>query len=271
MVSDMVRSSRIAVFFIDESQRVTWQDSGSVAAIKAAAERFGATFHAPLKLSAQFRCNGSTGYLNWLDSVLHLRETANYDNWGDGQYDFQVFDRAEELYAALKAKNDRNKARLIAGYSWEWPTAGRSRGTSVKHVTADKLALPWNYDGESWAASPDGIEQVGCVHTSQGLEFDWMGVLIGNDLRFENGRVIGDPTRRAKTDASLKGWKGEFKAAKDDSAAQERILKRVDDIVKGTYRVLMSRGRLGTYVWCQDEALREYLKQRLITASSARA
>jgi len=73
-------------------------------------------------------------------------------------------------------KNDRNKARLIAGYSWEWPTKGRSRGTPVKHVTADGLALPWNYDDGNWAAAHDGIEQVGCIHTSQGLEFDWMGV-----------------------------------------------------------------------------------------------
>jgi len=175
MVSDMVRASRISVFFIDESQRVTWNDSGSVASIKAAAAEFGATFHPPLKLAAQFRCSGSTGYLNWLDDVLQIRPTGNFENWGNGQYEFKIFDRAEELYAALKLKNDRNKARLIAGYSWEWPTEGRSRGTASLHVTADGLALPWNYDGESWAAAKDGIGQVGCVHTSQGLEFDWMG------------------------------------------------------------------------------------------------
>lgn len=263
MVADMVRAARIAVFFIDESQRVSWNDSGSVAAIKAAALQFGAEFHPPFSLAAQFRCNGSTGYLNWLSDVLQLRQTGNFDNWGSGQYEFRVFDRAEELYAALKAKNDLNKARLIAGYSWEWPTAGRSRGTAVKHVTADALALPWNYDGESWAASPDGIEQVGCVHTSQGLEFEWMGVLIGDDLVYRDGAVRGDPAKRAKTDASLKGWKGEFTAAKNDPAAQKAILAKVDEIIKGTYRVLMSRGRKGCFVWCKDAALREYLKKRL--------
>ncbi len=263
MVSDMVRASRISVFFIDESQRVTWNDSGSVASIKAAAAEFGATFHPPLKLAAQFRCNGSTGYLNWLDDVLQIRPTGNFENWGDGQYEFKIFDRAEDLYGALKLKNDRNKARLIAGYSWEWPTEGRSRGTASLHVTADGLALPWNYDGESWAAAKDGIGQVGCVHTSQGLEFDWMGVLIGDDLSYKDGAVRSDPARRAKTDASLKGWKGEFKAAKDDAAAQARIMAKVDEIIKGTYRVLLSRGRRGSFVWCKDEALREYLKKRL--------
>ena len=266
MAEDLVRAARISVFFIDESQRVSWRDSGSVAAIHAAAKKFGAVFHPPLKLAAQFRCNGSTGYLNWLDDVLQIRPTGNFENWGDGQYDFRVFDRAEDLYAALKAKNSANKARLIAGYSWEWPTKGRERGGAVKHVQADGLSLPWNYSGESWAASKDGIEQVGCIHTSQGLEFDWMGVLIGDDLYYKDGAVRSDPSKRAKTDKSLHGWKGEFKAAKDDPTAQKAIMAKVDEIIKGTYRVLLSRGRRGCFVWCKDEALREYLKRRLVPA-----
>ena len=268
MVEDMVRGSRISIFFIDESQKVTWQDSGSVAAIRAAAKKFNAKFHAPLKLTAQFRCNGSMGYLNWLDDVLQIRPTGNFDNWGDGQYEFEVFDRAEDLYKALKAKNGANKARLIAGYSWEWPTKGRERGGAVNHVQADGLALPWNYAGESWAASKDGIKQVGCVHTSQGLEFDWMGVLIGDDLVWREGLVQGDPAKRARTDKSLHGWKGEFKAAKDDPVAQKAIMAKVDNIIKSTYRVLLSRGRKGCYVWCKDEGLREYFKKRLALAKS---
>jgi hypothetical protein len=268
MVEDMVRGSRISVFFIDESQKVTWQDSGSVAAIRAAAEKFGATFHAPMALTAQFRCNGSTGYLNWLDDVLQIREMSNFENWGDGQYEFKVFDRAEDLYEALKAKNEDNKARLIAGYSWEWPSQGRERGTAVKHVRADGLALPWNYTGESWAAAKDGIGQAGCVHTSQGLEFDWMGVLIGDDLVWRDGAVQGEPGKRAKTDKSLSGWKGEFKAAEGDPAAQKAIMAKVDGIIKSTYRVLLSRGRKGCYVWCKDEGLREYFKKRLALTRS---
>ncbi len=271
MVEDMVRSARISVFFIDESQRVSWQDSGSIETIKDAAKKFKAEFHEPMKLTAQFRCNGSTGYLNWLDDVLQIRPTGNYDNWGDGQYEFKVFDKAEDLYEALKAKNDNNKARLIAGYSWPWPTKGRERGTTVMHVQADGLALPWNYDGESWAASKDGIGQVGCIHTSQGLEFDWMGVLIGDDLAYKNEHVLGDPTKRAKTDASLKGWKGEFKEAKYDPMAQQAILDRVDNIIKSTYRVLLSRGRKGCYVWCKDVALSEYLKERLVLTRATKS
>jgi uncharacterized protein len=133
------------------------------------------------------------------------------------------------------------------------------------------LALPWNYDGERWAGAPDGIEQVGCIHTSQGLEFDWIGVLIGDDLQCKDGKIICDPAKRAGTDQSLKGWKGEFADANGDSAKQKVILDKVDSIIKSTYRVLLSRGRKGCYVWCRDIGLREYLKERLKLAKSQEA
>lgn len=269
MLEDMVRASRISVFFLDETQRVSWNDLGSVAAIKAAAAKFNSKFHEPFTLTAQYRCNGSTGYLNWLDDALQIRSTANFDNWGAGQYEFKIFDRAEELYQALKSKNASNRARLVAGYSWEWPSAGRERGTTVKHVQADGLSLPWNFDGENWATSIDGIEQVGCVHTSQGVEFDWLGVLIGADLAYEGARVVGVPNKRAKNDSSLKGWKTEFSKAGEDARLKQAVLDKVQAIIKNTYKVLLSRGRLGCYVWCADASLRDYLKSRLALASDS--
>ncbi len=268
MVEDMVRAARIVVFLIDETQRVSWGDIGSAESIAHAAKKYNAKLHQPFKLNAQFRCSGSTGYMNWLDDVLEIRKTGNFDNWGEQQYEFKVFDRAEDLYAALKVKNEKNKARLIAGYSWEWPKKGRERGTSVKHVQADKLALPWNFDGENWATSKDGIEQVGCVHTSQGIEFDWLGVLIGADLTYADGKVVGDSTMRAKNDSSLKGWKKEITDAKNDSGRKQAVLDKVQTIIKSTYKVLLSRGRMGCYVWCADVELREYLKQRLALVSA---
>ncbi|MBK8726116.1 MAG: DUF2075 domain-containing protein [Holophagaceae bacterium] len=263
MVEDMVRSSQISVFFIDESQRVSWGDIGSIAQIKAAAKKFGATVMPTHKLTSQFRCNGSDSYLNWLDDCLQIRSTAEYDTWGDTQYEFKVFDRAEDLYAALSSRNGQNKARLVAGYSWEWPSEGRQRGTMRTHVEADGLALPWNFHGENWATSKDGISQVGCVHTSQGLEFDWLGVLIGEDLIYKDGRVQADASKRAKSDKSLKGSKKALKEAGTDAKARQVVLDRVDLIVKSTYKVLLSRGRKGCFVWCADPALREYLKARL--------
>jgi len=263
MVEDMVRAARISVFFLDETQRVQWNDSGSESRIREAARKFKAQVHPPFTLTAQFRCGGSDGYLNWLDDVLQIRPTGNFDNWAEEQYDFRVFDDAAELYRALKARNADNKARFVAGYSWDWPTEGRQRRGHVKHVTVDGLSLPWNFSGENWATAADGIDQVGCVHTCQGVEFDWLGVLIGPDLRFENGRVVGDPGKRARTDSSLKGWKTALREAKDDAAATEAVLAKVQAIIRNTYKVLLSRGRKGCFVWCADQGLREYLRDRL--------
>jgi uncharacterized protein len=215
MVDDVVRASRVTVFFVDETQRVQWNDIGSVETITEAAKRHNAKVHEVFTLKAQYRCNGSTGYLNWLDDVLQIRETANFDNWGDAQYDFRVFDDPMKLYRELKTKNDTNKARIIAGYAWDWPKNGasRMRGTKAAHVQAGRLSLPWNYEGENWATAKDGIDQVGCVHTSQGVEFDWLGVLIGKDLIYRDGLVLGVPDNRARTDKSLHGWKKDLKMA----------------------------------------------------------
>jgi DUF2075 family protein len=271
MVEDMVRAARISVFFLDETQRVQWNDSGSESRIREAAEKFKAIVHPPFALTAQFRCGGSDGYLNWLDDVLQIRPTGNFDNWADEQYEFRVFDDAADLYRELTARNAENKARLVAGYSWDWPTEGRQRRGHVKHVTVDGLSLPWNFSGENWATAADGIEQVGCVHTCQGVEFDWLGVLIGPDLRFEDGRIIGDPNKRAFTDSSLKGWKKSLREAKGDRDTTEAVLAKVQAIIKNTYKVLLSRGRKGCFVWCADPSLREYLRARLQLAARTAA
>jgi DUF2075 family protein len=250
---------------------VQWNDSGSESRIREAAEKFKAIVHPPFALTAQFRCGGSDGYLNWLDDVLQIRPTGNFDNWADEQYEFRVFDDAADLYRELTARNAENKARLVAGYSWDWPTEGRQRRGHVKHVTVDGLSLPWNFSGENWATAADGIEQVGCVHTCQGVEFDWLGVLIGPDLRFEDGRIIGDPNKRAFTDSSLKGWKKSLREAKGDRDTTEAVLAKVQAIIKNTYKVLLSRGRKGCFVWCADPSLREYLRARLQLAARTAA
>lgn len=267
MVEDMVRAARISVFFLDETQRVQWNDSGSEHRIREAAKKFKAHVHPPFTLTAQFRCGGSDGYLNWLDDVLQIRPTGNFDNWAEEQYDFRVFDDPAALYRELRSRNVENKARVVAGYSWDWPTEGRQRRGHVKHVTVDGLSLPWNFSGENWATAADGIDQVGCVHTCQGVEFDWLGVLIGPDLRFEQGRVVGDPDKRARTDSSLKGWKKALRDAREDAAATDAVLAKVQAIIKNTYKVLLSRGRKGCFVWCADPGLRDYLRDRLRLAS----
>jgi DUF2075 family protein len=117
------------------------------------------------------------------------------------------------------------------------------------------FAKSWNLGNTAtWAIDPNSIEQIGCIHTCQGLEFDYVGVIIGDDMRYEDGRIITDPTKRAKTDSSLKGLKALTKKDPDEA------LETADKIIKNTYRTLMTRGMKGCYVYCTDKALADYLK-----------
>lgn len=118
----------------------------------------------------------------------------------------------------------------------------------------------WNLNNSStWAIDPGSVKQVGCIHTCQGLEFDYVGVIIGDDLRYENGKVITDFTKRAHSDKSLNGLLGKARQ-RGDSAEKRQALKQIDQIIRNTYRTLLTRGMKGCYVYCTNKALAQHLK-----------
>lgn len=254
---EIINAAKFSVFFIDEAQRVTLKDKGTIADIKKFAEEQGAEIE-EIELDSQFRCNGSDGYLAWLDDVLEIRETANANSL-EYDYDFKVFDNPVELFQAIVARNGNNKARMVAGYCWDWVKAGQAN-PDVHDITIPEFGFEksWNLGNTAtWAIDPDSIEQIGCIHTCQGLEFDYVGVIIGDDMRFEDGCIITDPSKRAKTDSSLKGLKA--LTAQNPEEAKDVA----DKIIKNTYRTLMTRGMKGCYVYCTDKNLAKYLKERL--------
>ncbi len=255
-IKEIIHSSYCSVFFIDESQRVTMDDIGSVEEIeKWAREEESEVSY--LELQSQFRCNGSDGYLAWLDDVLDIRKTANYDLEGI-DYDIRIMDSPVEMWQLVKDKNKMaNRARVLAGYCWEWLKAEQNN-TDYHDIKIGNFEMSWNLgSGEPFAVSETSVNEVGCIHTAQGLEFDYVGVIIGDDMRYENGKVVTDFTRRAKTDQSLKGIKKLFK--ENPYLANERA----DEIIKNTYRTLLTRGMKGCYIYCTDKNMEEYLKKRL--------
>jgi DUF2075 family protein len=250
-IREIINGSLCSVFFIDEAQKVTAQDYGSIKNIEKWAKRLNAEVYYE-ELISQFRCNGSDGYLAWIDNTLGIRTTENED-LNDIDYDFRVFDSPNELYAEISKKNEEDgKARLLAGYCWNWIS---KKNKTLNDIVIGDFAMQWNLaDDSTYAITPNSIEQIGCIHTSQGLEFSYVGVIIGDDLRFENGKVITDYTKRAKTDTSLNTLKG--KANKKDVNA----IIEIDKIIRNTYRTLMTRGMKGCYVYCTDKSLAEHLK-----------
>jgi len=252
-IKEIVGAAKCSVFFIDESQRVTLNDIGSVDEIERWAEHWGAQI-TRMKLTSQFRCNGSDGDLAWLDNVLEIRDTAN-NNLEGCDYDFRVIDTPEELRSLIVEKNQSaNRARLLAGYCWNWLSGGKN-DSEVHDIVIGDFGMSWNLGNSStYAIDENSVNEVGCIHSSQGLEFDYVGVIIGPDMRFKDG-IITDHTKRAYTDQSLKGIK---KLSKENPEKARMI---ADEIIKNTYRTLMTRGMKGCYIYCVDEKLQDYFKR----------
>src|SRR5690606_1256872 len=111
--------------------------------------------------------------------------------------------------------------------------------------------------GSKWIIASESVKQIGCIHTCQGLEVDYIGVIIGPDLAAKNEMVVTIPSARAKSDRSIRG----YKKLLDKDPDQTRT--RLDAIIKNTYRTLMTRGMKGCYVYFTDKGMEEYFKARL--------
>ena len=180
-VKEIINAAYCSVFFIDESQRVTLKDIGSVQEIRKWANLANAEIY-ETELVSQFRCNGSDGYLAWIDDVLGIRETANFDmNCID--YDIRICDTPIEMQSLIRDKNKlQNKSRILAGYCWEWPKKERNN-KDYHDIKIGDFELSWNMADGIWAIDKNSLNEAGCIHTSQGLEFDYVGVIIGDDMR----------------------------------------------------------------------------------------
>ena len=255
-VKEIINASHLSVFFLDEDQQVAWKDIGTEAEIREHASALGAEVVID-ELPSQFRCAGSDGYLAWLDDLLGIRATANPELDRD-VFDFRLFESPGSLHAAIRQANTSNRARLVAGYCWNW--------SSKKNLDLNDIVLPehsyaarWNLaaEGNTWIISPTGVEEVGCVHTCQGLEVDTIGVIIGPDLVFRDGQLQTNPTARARSDKSLTGWRAAM--ATDAKGTEERVSR----LIRNTYRTLMSRGMKSCWVFACDPELQGFLRQRL--------
>lgn len=256
-IKEIINAAKLSIFFIDEDQRVTLKDIGTKKEIEYFAQEAGANIHT-YELTSQFRCNGSDGYLSWLDDVLQLRETANYA-FNSDSYDFKVVDSPCELRDIIFQKNKiNNKARIVAGYCWPWKS--KKDPAAYDFVFSDcDFKMRWNLtvDGGLWILMPNSVNEIGVIHTCQGLEVDYIGVIIGPDLIVRDGKVITNPEARAGDDRTLAGYKTRMKT---DPIWTEKL---VDMIIKNTYRTLLTRGMKGCYVYCTDEETRKYFKERL--------
>lgn len=256
-IDELVHIARVSVCFIDDRQIVRPGEVGSSDLIREAAKRAGAKL-LEYELDAQFRCSGSDGFINWVDNTLEIRRTANVLWKREDPYEFRVMDSVEELERTIRQKASQGgSARLVAGFCWPWSNPGAD-GSLVNDVKVGSWAMPWNAKPDAgrlaanipksnfWASAPGGLDQVGCVYTAQGFEFDYVGIVFGLDLRYnwDSNTWIGD--KRHSFDSVVK-----------------RSGEQFVELVKNTYRVLFTRGIKGCYVHFMDEGTRRFFQSRL--------
>ena len=265
-IKELIHSSKCSIFFIDEAQRVTLQDIGSVESIYEWAEQLGSSV-TEMDLVSQFRCNGSDGYLSWLNNTLQISDTAN-PTLEDVDYDVKIFDDPNEMRRAIFEKNRlTNKARMVAGYCWDWISDSRKKKNDPDAmditIPEHNFEAQWNLarDGNLWLIEEKSVEQIGCIHTCQGLELDYVGVIIGPDFLIREQAAVTDALQRSNMDKSVRGIK---KMLKNDPEAAK---KRAEEIIKNTYRTLMSRGQKGCYIYCVDKETSEHFTQAAQTST----
>jgi len=258
-IEELINIAKVSVFFIDDYQIVRPEEIGSSQLIRDAAFLYGAKIY-DFELNTQFRCSGSDGYLNWIDTILGIRDTPNQILTTSEKMEFKIFDDPKSLYAAIKDKNDSkpNSARLVAGFCWPWSNP-KSDGTLVNDVKIGNFEMPWEgRDGfklapgipewKYWAFDPNGVNQIGCIYTIQGFEFDYVGVIFGKDL-------IWNP--EAKT------WIANRSESEDPQVTRKSSDAEFASYVRNVYRVLFTRGMKGCYVYFLDETTKQYFKERM--------
>jgi DUF2075 family protein/phage repressor protein C with HTH and peptisase S24 domain len=256
-IEELLHASKVAVFFIDDDQVVRPNEIGSTEYIKENALKNNCKIY-EYELEAQFRCNGSDAFVNWINNTLSIKRTANVIWDQHEEFDFKIFNSPLELENAIRQKvSEGFTGRVTAGFCWDWYMPNED-GTLKDDVVIGDYKRPWNAKPEArilapgippaslWAYDPNGLNQVGCIYTAQGFEFDYVGVIFGEDLVY---------------DFDKQEWVGD--QSKSSDSVVKRSADKFIDLVKHTYRVLLSRGMKGCYVYFMNKDTERFFKSRI--------
>ena len=253
-IDELFATARVPVFLLDQYQVVRPGELGTVAEIEAYAKALGIQTES-ISLNDQFRCSGSAAYINWVERFLGLTAGGPVAWEPDGSYTLTTAQSPSELESFLQKKNDEGfSARMTAGYCWPWSDPTKD-GQLVPDVKIGLWSRPWNLKGERavggappsplWASDPSGFGQVGCIYTAQGFEYDWNGVIIGPDLVRRGDRWVTQRSENKDPD---------FKNTKKVSDQEFHAL------VLNVYKVLLTRGMIGTLIYSEDPETARFLK-----------
>jgi DUF2075 family protein len=251
-VKECINASLLTIFLLDEDQAVTTKDIGSIEEISHWCNVLGSrlVIKEETKLVSQFRCNGSDAYIQFIDDTLQRNEEAIDIDLSELNFDFKIFDNPNEMREALRIKNQvSNKTRMVAGYCYDWNVKYNRGDWDI--ILEDGFKAKWNLENDRiWAINPNSFEEVGCIHTAQGLEFDYVGVFIGKDLTYNRATGLIETHREA------------ISSDDNSSGIRSAAPAKAHQLILNTYKTLLTRGQKGCYIYCEDEALREHFKRK---------
>ena len=256
-VKECINASTLSIFLLDEDQAVTTKDIGSIDEVRYWCTELGSRLIITdeTKLISQFRCNGSDAYIQFIDEILQRHEESIAVDLSELNFDFKVFDNPNEMREELRVKNqENNKTRMVAGYCYDWNVKHRRGDWDV--ILEDNFKAKWNLENDKvWAINPDSFEEIGCIHTAQGLEFDYVGVFIGKDLTYNPATRLIETHREA--------------ISNDDNSSGIRSAApaKAHQLILNTYKTLLTRGQKGCYVYCEDPELRQHIESLLSKAT----
>ncbi|MDD2657061.1 MAG: DUF2075 domain-containing protein [Candidatus Pacebacteria bacterium] len=227
----IIASSKQQIFFYDSRQTVVPGDVRPGDFRKLGAVQY--------ELTSQMRIQGGEDYLQFVDDLLDLKLEGSFQS---AKYDFKMYEDIGEMVRDIKIRDSEHKlARVVAGYAWSWNTKGGKEGHDIE---IGDLKLVWNSTNIDWVNSKNAINEVGCIHTVQGYDLNYAGVIIGPELSYDenSGTLVVDEKK-------YKDINGKRSITDPDE------LKRY---VINIYKTLLTRGIKGTYVYVVDEKLRKH-------------
>ncbi len=266
LLKQIFRGSRVNVFFIDEDQMVTDWDYCNVNLIRKFADEFGSPVFEgkELSLTNQYRCIGGATYIRWIKGILGYDGYSPFKAAFKKSYRVEVLDSPQQMRNIItQLNNDYSPSRIVAGYTHTWKSLEEGtrkinpipfERTSYDFEYNDGFKMRWNkgmglVDSDySYLADPESINQIGCIHTVQGLDMQYVGVIIGKDLVYKDGKVQFDKS------ANVDNFSAKISVASDEMA---------EKYIRNTYNVLLTRGMRGTFIYCEDFALNNYIKSLL--------
>lgn len=238
----ILRSSKHQIFFYDKNQTIKPTDIRP--------ESFSKLNAIPYELTSQMRISAGVEYTNFIDDLFDDKEIHKYKF---ENYDFKIYDSIHDMIKHIKEKDKELKlCRVVAGYAWNWSTRD---GLADFDIEIDGLKLIWNSTAQDWVNSPNAINEVGCIHTVQGYDLNYTGVIIGPELSYDeiNKRLVVDPDKYRDING---------RRSISDPKELERYIINI-------YKTLLTRGIKGAYVYIADEKLAKYFKDRLKGKSKA--